>query len=102
MYQTIDDDLIATASHSTPSYRIDNGTVFNLLKPLAIGGEGWAHIFKFNNDRDGRKSWDAFDTNSTVFVLHYWTVSTGHSTDGPSGRTAPGEDRQLLKMTGSS
>jgi hypothetical protein len=48
MYQSIDDDLMATASHSTPSYRIDNGTVFDLLKPLVIGGEDWAHILKFN------------------------------------------------------
>ena len=42
------------------------------------------------------------DTNSTVFVLHYWTLSTGPSTDGPSGRTVPGVDRQLLKVTDSS
>jgi hypothetical protein len=42
------------------------------------------------------------DTNSTVFVLHYWTLSTGPCTDGPSGRTAPGVDRQLLKVTDSS
>ena len=42
------------------------------------------------------------DTNSTVFVLHYWTLSTGPSTDGPSGRTAPGVERQLLKVTDSS
>jgi hypothetical protein len=42
------------------------------------------------------------DTISTVFVLHYWTLSTGLSTDGPSGQTAPGVDRQLLKVTGSS
>jgi hypothetical protein len=42
------------------------------------------------------------DTNSTVFVLHYWTLSTGPSIDGPSGRTAPGVDRQLLTVTGSS
>jgi hypothetical protein len=34
-----------------------------------------------------------FDSVSTVFVLHYWTPSTGHSTDGPSGQTAPGVDR---------
>jgi hypothetical protein len=35
-YPTIDDDLIATASHATPSFCIDNGTVFDLLKPLVI------------------------------------------------------------------
>jgi hypothetical protein len=44
--------------------------------------------------------WSMIDTNSTVFVLHYWTLSTGHSTDGP--RTAPGVDRQLLEVTNSS
>jgi hypothetical protein len=37
-YPTVDDDLIVTASHSTASYCIDNGTVFDLLKPLVIGG----------------------------------------------------------------
>jgi hypothetical protein len=31
-------------------------------------------------------------TASTVFVLHYWTSSTGPSTDGPSGQIAPGVD----------
>jgi hypothetical protein len=39
-YPTIDDDPIAMASHATPSFHIDNGTVFDLLKPLVIGGEG--------------------------------------------------------------
>jgi hypothetical protein len=58
-YSTVDDDLIVTASHSTASYCIDNGTAFDLLKPLVIGGEGRAYILKINNDPDGRKSWDA-------------------------------------------
>jgi hypothetical protein len=49
LYNTVNDDLIMTASHSTASYRMDNGTVFDLLKPLVIGGEVWAHILKFNN-----------------------------------------------------
>jgi hypothetical protein len=52
-YPTIDDNLIATASHETPSFRIDNGTV--------IGGEGWPFILKHNNDRDGIKSWDSLE-----------------------------------------
>jgi hypothetical protein len=50
-----------TALYSTASYRIDNGTVFDLLKPLVVGGEGWAYILKFNNDCDGCKSWDALE-----------------------------------------
>jgi hypothetical protein len=58
---TIDDDLIATASHATSSFRIDNGIVFDLLKPLVIGGEGWPFILKYNNDRDGTKSWDSLE-----------------------------------------
>jgi hypothetical protein len=45
------------SSHATPSFHIDNGTVFDLLKPLVIGGEGWPVILKYNNDRDGIKSW---------------------------------------------
>jgi hypothetical protein len=60
-YTTIDDDLIVTASHSTASYCIDNGTVFDLLKPLVIGGEGWAYALKFNNDHEGHISWDALE-----------------------------------------
>jgi hypothetical protein len=38
--------------------------VFDLLKPVVIGGEGWAHILKFNNERDGRKLWDALELQS--------------------------------------
>jgi hypothetical protein len=60
-YPTIDDDPIATASHATPSFRIDNGIVFDLLKPLVVGGEGWPFILKYNNDRDGIKSWDSLE-----------------------------------------
>jgi hypothetical protein len=60
-YQTINDDLIATASHTTPSYRIDNEIVFDLLKLLVINGEGCAYILKFNITRDGRKVWDALE-----------------------------------------
>jgi hypothetical protein len=33
IYPTIDDALIATVSRATPSFHIDNGTVFDLLKP---------------------------------------------------------------------
>jgi hypothetical protein len=32
-----------------------------LLKPLVIGGEGWAYILKFNIERDGHKAWDALE-----------------------------------------
>jgi hypothetical protein len=35
----------------------------------------------------------AADTVSTVFVLHYWTPSSGPSTDGPSRQAASGVDR---------
>jgi hypothetical protein len=58
---TIDDDLIATASHTTPSYQIDKGIIFALLKPLVINGEGWAYILKFNIERDGPNAWDALE-----------------------------------------
>jgi hypothetical protein len=33
------------------------------------------------------------DTVSTMYVLHYWTPSTGPYTDEPSGRAASGVDR---------
>jgi hypothetical protein len=35
--------------------------MFDLLKPLVINGEGWVHLLKFNNDCDGRKSWDELE-----------------------------------------
>jgi hypothetical protein len=63
-YPTVDDDLIVTPSHSTASYCIDNGTVLDLLKPLVIGGEGWAYILKFNNDCDGNKSLYALEVQA--------------------------------------
>jgi hypothetical protein len=53
--------LIATESHLTASYQINNGNVFGLLKPSVINGEGWAYILKFNS---GRKSWEALEVQA--------------------------------------
>ena len=53
-YLTIDDELIETAVHTTPSFTIDNGTVYDLLKPLIVNGEGWSFIQPHNADRNGR------------------------------------------------
>jgi hypothetical protein len=64
LYNTVDDDLIMTASHSTASYRTDNETVFDLLKPFVIDGEGWAHILQFNNKHIGLKSWDTLEVHA--------------------------------------
>jgi hypothetical protein len=61
MYETIDDDLIATASHATDWYKIDNDVLYDLLKPLIIGGEGWPHIMQYNAARDGHTAWNALE-----------------------------------------
>jgi hypothetical protein len=35
-------------------YKIDNGVLSDLLKPLIIGGKGWPHIMQYNAAHDGR------------------------------------------------
>jgi hypothetical protein len=54
VYSSIDDDLVNTASHNNASYRIDNGILYDLLKQLIIGGDGYPFMQKFDCLRDGR------------------------------------------------
>lgn len=58
-YQTIDDNLCATADLTTDQAKRDNQRVFDLLKPLVLGGDGWHHIQSYKRTKDGRGAWNA-------------------------------------------
>jgi hypothetical protein len=54
VYGSIDGDLVNTASHNNASYWIVNGILYDLLKQLIIGGEGYPCMQQFDHLSEGR------------------------------------------------
>jgi hypothetical protein len=54
VWNTIDDDLVATTSLLTVSSRIDNCVLYNLLKPLFTCAEAWPFVHPFDRMGYGR------------------------------------------------
>jgi hypothetical protein len=58
-YQTVHDELVASAILHGPEYNTNNGIVYNLLQSLTLNGPAWAWISTYEHVRDGRNAWKA-------------------------------------------
>jgi hypothetical protein len=54
VWNTIDDDLVATVPLLLASSRINNCFLYDLLKHLFVSGEAWPFVQPFDHLRDGR------------------------------------------------
>ena len=57
LYESIDKDLITTMALHGKVYNADNTQLFNMLKPLILGGPGWSFIQTYNKKSNGREAY---------------------------------------------
>ena len=51
--------FVSSAVHFGPDFKVDNRTVWDILKALLINTPGWYHISDYDRTRNGRQAWSS-------------------------------------------